>query len=166
MTTSCTSEPDLPTPAAPPCAVEEGREIVQRRIAGAAVALASLVVLTLAAVLPPSERGLGTHEALNLPGCGWINTMDLPCPTCGMTTAFAHAADGDLLASFLAQPAGAMLALLTAMGLLIGSYVAVTGSRLMQVMWKKVWGRYTVWWIGGIVLISWLYKMASYRGWF
>ena len=62
--------------------------------------------------------------------CGWITAMNLPCPTCGMTTAFAHAANGDMLASLGTQPLGFVLAIATAMSLLLGTYVAATGSRL------------------------------------
>ena len=80
----------------------------------AAVALAAAGPLVLAAWLEPAAAGLGTHEQLGLPACGWVAAAGIPCPSCGMTTAFAHAARGDLLGSFLVQPAGAILALAAA----------------------------------------------------
>ncbi len=61
-----------------------------RRVVGAGVAVGAVSLLGVAAWLDPSPEGLGTHSQLSLPPCGWILTMDLPCPTCGMTTAFAH----------------------------------------------------------------------------
>src|SRR5688572_4765367 len=115
-----------------------------RRGAAALVAAACSGVLGLAAWLVPSPTGLGTHEAMNLPPCGWVAIADLTCPTCGMTTAFAHAADGNLLGSFLAQPMGCVLALVTAMALLVSVYVAVTGSRLGG-SFSRLWNRSTPW---------------------
>jgi hypothetical protein len=37
----------------------------------------------------------------------------LPCPTCGMTTAFSHAVRGQLIRAFWAQPSGLAMALAT-----------------------------------------------------
>ena len=141
-----------------------GSKAVGRRVIAAVVAAVCSGVLGLAAWLPPAEAGLGTHEALNLPPCGWIAIADLPCPTCGMTTAFAHAADGNLLGSFLAQPLGCVLALVTVMALLVSVYVAATGSRLGGTF-SRLWNRSTPWIIAGAVLLAWGYKIISYKGW-
>jgi hypothetical protein len=51
-----------------------------------------------------------------------------PCPSCGMTTAFAHAVRGQLVRAFLAQPAGLALALATGVGAVLAGYVLITGS--------------------------------------
>ena len=134
-----------------------------RRLIGAATALAAAGILGLAAYLTPSAAGLGTHTQLAMPTCGWILIMDLPCPTCGMTTAFAHAANGDLAAALHAQPLGAVLALITAMVFLVGTYVAVTGSRV-GVLFKRLWGRRAAWGLGLAVAAAWVYKILSYKG--
>jgi hypothetical protein len=89
--------------------------------------------------------------------------MDLPCPTCGMTTAFAHAADGHLLAAFHAQPFGGLVALATAMALLVGVHVALTGSRVERVL-KRLWGRRAGWALIAIIIGAWLYKVITYKG--
>lgn len=88
--------------------------------------------------------------------------MNLPCPTCGMTTAFAHAADGNLPAAFLAQPMGAVLAVATAMALLVGSFTAATGSRV-AVLFGGLWGRRTAWVLGVGFSGAWLYKIIVYK---
>jgi hypothetical protein len=134
-----------------------------RRLCGLAVALAAGAILLVAAFLTPSAEGLGTHERLGLPPCGWVVLMDLPCPTCGMTTSFTHAADGNLLAAIRVQPLGAVIAVLTAMTFLLASYVAVTGSRVgsriaMRFNGRVAWGAVTV------ALVAWGYKVMSYRG--
>ena len=103
----------------------------RRRLIGAVVAVFAVGALGVAAWLEPSPDGLGTHsQVLNMPPCGWIAMIDLPCPTCGMTTSFAHAAEGNLLEAFVVQPMGAFLSVVVAMALVVGLYVALTGSRV------------------------------------
>ena len=144
--------------AAPMCSA------TTRRWIGLAFAVPALAVLLLAAYLRPNPAGLGTHvQLLNMPACGWIALMKLPCPTCGMTTAFAHAADGNLLRSFRTQPLGALLAVVTGMVLLLGTFVAITGSRIASVL-RRLWRPYTGWLLAGLVLAAWGYKIVSYKG--
>lgn len=134
-----------------------------RRWIGAIVAAGSASLLGLAAWMQPAADGLGTHTQLNLPPCAWIAAADIPCPTCGMTTAFAHAADGHLGAALLAQPFGALLALATAMAFVVGSYTAATGSRV-AVLFQRLWGRRAAWALGIGFVAAWLFKIASYKG--
>lgn len=134
-----------------------------RRIIAAAVAMACLGVLSVAMVLSPAERGLGTHEQLNLPRCGWIAMMDFPCMTCGMTTSFSHAVRGEFLASLLAQPLGFLLAMGTAMTMLVAMHVTVTASNLLM-FFGRLWNRHLIWFIGVLVLGAWVFKIVSYRG--
>ena len=135
-----------------------------RRWIAVVVALCSAGILSIAAWLTPSPTGLATHEALNLPPCGWVTLADMPCPTCGMTTAFAHAADGHLLSSFLAQPLGCLLAIATVIALFVSLHVIVTGSRLGHVF-TRLWTSRSPWILGALVIGSWMYKIASYKGW-
>lgn len=135
----------------------------RRRLLGAMVALCAGGLLGVAVWLTPATEGLGTHRQMGLPECGWITLMDLPCPTCGMTTSFAFAAEGDLAASFMTQPLGALLAIATAMALLVGMHVAVTGSRLGG-MFTRLWRPWSGWAIAGLVLAAWLFKVISHTG--
>ncbi len=135
----------------------------RRRLIGAAVAVGAAAVLGVAAFLDPSPAGLGTHTSLNLPGCTWIAIMDVPCPTCGMTTAFAHAAIGDLAASLYTQPLCFLLAIAAAGALLVGSYVAWTGSRVAA-MFGALWGRSSGWWLAGLAVGAWVFKILTYKG--
>jgi hypothetical protein len=135
-----------------------------RRAWGAAVALGAAGLLGAAAWLEPSASGLGTHEQLFLPPCSWIALMDVPCPTCGMSTAFAHAADGHLVAAFAAQPMGACAAIAASIALLAGVHTAATGWRGAD-LFARLWGRRAAWVIGAGLAVSWAYKVAAWKGW-
>ncbi len=137
--------------------------LMRRRLIAGIVVLATATVLGIAAYLEPSPEGLGTHMQLNMPDCGWMVTMDLPCITCGMTTAFAHAANGNLLASFATQPLGAVLAVVTAMMFLVSSYVTLTGSQVGSVF-GRLWGRGAGWILALSATAAWIYKILAYKG--
>jgi hypothetical protein len=138
---------------------------LMRRVIAGLVVLGGLAILSVAAWLTPSGSGVGTHEAMSLPKCGWVAIADFPCPTCGMTTAFAHAANGDFVASFLAQPVGFLLAIATAMATLVSLHIAVTGSRLER-PFARLWGRHSGWILSALILAAWGFKIVSYKGWF
>ena len=135
-----------------------------RRVRGAAIAMAALAVLLVAGWLEPASAGVGTHEQLHLPSCGWIRTIDVPCPTCGMTTAFSHAADGHLVASLVTQPFGFLAALATAMAVLGGGWVTLTGRTTAGLLAAHLpWARIG-WVVLGVFLLAWLHTVLRYRG--
>jgi hypothetical protein len=149
--------------ASPSASVAVGTSATGRRLIGAAVAVCAAGLLGVAAWLEPSPTGLGTHSQLAMPPCGWILMADVPCPTCGMTTAFAHAANGDLLLALQAQPIGGLLAVGVAMALLAGAYTAATGSRV-AVLFARLWGRRAAWVLGLGLGGAWIYKILVYKG--
>lgn len=137
-------------------------ELAANRLAGAGAAAASGALLGVAAWLAPSGAGHGTHTQLGIPPCGWVYAFDKPCPTCGMTTAFAHAAQGELWASFVTQPFAALLAVATAAVFWIGLHSAVTGSRALASLGRLFLPRYV--WVGVALLIAaWVYKLVVWK---
>jgi len=136
---------------------------VKRRLLALIIGFGCAAVLALAAWLTPSVEGVGTHrQIIGLPPCGWIAAAGIPCPTCGMTTAFAHAADGNLPASFRTQPMGALLALACAVSLLVCVYVAATGSNLGRAL-GRLWGRRVAWGLCAAFVAAWVFKIILYR---
>jgi len=138
---------------------------LRRRLIAGTVGAACLAVLLVAASLRADEAGHGTHTQLGLPPCQFLMKMDMPCYTCGMTTAFSLAADGHLLAAFLTQPFGAMLALTLAMVLIVCVYIAATGADLGR--WRGAVGWWPMAWaVVGLFVAAWVFKIATYKGWF
>lgn len=120
-------------------------------------------LLLLAAWLQADPQGHSTHRQLNLPPCGMMRAFNLPCMTCGMTTSFAHAADGNLWASFKTQPAGAMLAVATAMLAIVSGFATWTGTSL-EPLARLVWRPRVFWPVAALVMIAWVYKIMMVRG--
>ncbi|HUG94233.1 MAG TPA: DUF2752 domain-containing protein [Planctomycetaceae bacterium] len=60
--------------------------------------------------IEPDPRGYGTHERFGLPACTFRETSGLPCPSCGMTTSFAHFTRGRVVEAVRANLAGFVLA--------------------------------------------------------
>lgn len=157
------STPSMPAPAVATVAPRAGADAVRRRVVALVVFACCAAVLGVAAWLEPAAEGHGTHTSLGLPPCGWVATMGVPCPTCGMTTSFAHAAEGNMLSSVRSQPLGFLLAIATAMTLVGSLYVVFTGAALGGMM-AKLWRPGTAWLLGAVVLGAWLYKILSFRG--
>jgi len=126
-----------------------------------ALAIACAAVLALAAWLSPDPRGHATHEAMGLPPCAWAVWFDKPCPTCGMTTAYAHAANGSVLGALETQPMGAVLAILTAAIFWGATHQAATGSRIGSAVQGWVRPRVVILLLA-LAAGAWVYKIATW----
>jgi hypothetical protein len=101
--------------------------------------LASLALLCVALWVKPSPTGYGTHQQLGfgkyrLAPCGMLLTTGYPCPTCGMTTAFAHTVRGQWLRAIWAQPSGFLLALATMVTAAASAGTFVTGRNPLRTL--------------------------------
>ncbi len=161
MRSSLTHTADSPLPQATtarPLDAPANSRFRTRLIAGL-IALGGGGVLALAMTLEPDPRGFGTHEGLGLLPCGMILTSGIPCPTCGMTTAFALLMNGRPVAAFVAQPAGAAMCLATIGAFFVSGWCLVAG-RTPRVRWERI--NAFRWMIGfGVVLTGgWAFKIA------
>ncbi|MFG0275039.1 MAG: DUF2752 domain-containing protein [Phycisphaerales bacterium] len=150
-------------PSSPALAVTARLNRTDRTLA-ALLTLGSGMVLAIAAWLQPATDGLGTHTQLGLASCQWISDLDTPCPTCGMTTSFAFAAQGDLTGAFLVQPFGAVLALTAAVVFWLGLHASLTGSRAGAALSRVVLRPRVLWPAGVAFLGAWAYKVAFWPG--
>jgi hypothetical protein len=130
------------------------------RLIAVGVFVGSMAILGVARWIDPDTKGVGTHRQLGLRPCGFLITTGLPCPTCGMTTAFANTVRGRLWRAAQAQPAGTLLALLTAALACLALVVMITGRRL-EINWYRINPMHVL--IGGIAVFlgSWIFKIVT-----
>ncbi|MDO8629024.1 MAG: DUF2752 domain-containing protein [Phycisphaerales bacterium] len=133
------------------------------RARGAAfvVLTACVVVLAVAARLTPDPAGFGTHRQLGSTPCLMPVLTGYPCPTCGMTTAFAYAVRGRLGAAFHAQPAGLLIALSVALAGVASAGIVATG-RTWRVNWYRVPPVRLAVIVLAVVLAGWAYKIVTF----
>lgn len=81
------------------------------RVGAVLLAFGLAVPLVLACRLKPDPAGHGTHQQLGLPPCTMLVLFGRPCPTCGMTTSWAHLVRGRLGEALRANVGGTMLGL-------------------------------------------------------
>lgn len=130
------------------------------RAIATAVLVGCLTPLSVAAWLTPDELGVGSHQQLGLPPCSMLTLVGYPCPTCGMTTAFAHTVRGELRSAFRAQPAGLALALTCVFAASVSLGVAVTG-KVWAVNWYRVSPTRVTLGVVLFLLSGWIYKLAA-----
>jgi len=118
-----------------------------------------VLLLALGRHLKPDPRGLGTHEQLGLPPCGFYLATGLPCPTCGVTTAYVAAVHGEVWQAIKIQPVGAIAALATA-SLVVLSLAGVATAGVPVVRLSPRGAVVVTLLVMGVFVGSWLYKLA------
>ena len=146
----------------PPPAIDPHRfgGRLRDRALGLLLLAAGATVLFAGRTLTPDPDGIGTHTALGLSPCGFLNSTGLPCATCGMTTATALAARGRLVDSALTQPAGFAFALTCALAVLAGAWITWRGTSLRPVG-RALLNAKPVAAVVGLILLGWIYKAAA-----
>ncbi len=154
--------PIIPTahPLGPIVFETEAERPTIARALGAVVLGGCVLLFAVASRLEPATDGVGTHEQLGLVPCGMMMNLGVPCPTCGMTTAFAHAARGQLASAFHAQPAGLALAIAIGLAAIAAGGTLVTG-RTYRVNWFRLSPAGIGFGVIGLLLFGWVYKIVT-----
>lgn len=126
------------------------------------VAAGASLALGVGRALAPAPGGVGTHEQLGLPPCAFLALTGWPCPSCGLTTSFAHAARLDFGRALVTQPFG-----LLAFGLTLLLIPLGLGLARARVPWSRlIFARgadLVVYTLLALYVLSWLYKIAAMR---
>jgi hypothetical protein len=141
-----------------------GRRSPEHWIVLALASAALAVLVAFAVALEPDARGFGTHERLGLPACRTIEWWGVPCPGCGVTTAFTLVAHGRILAALATQPFGALLGIGVPLVALWAWMQHLRGRDLRRETARAL--RPTL--VAALTLAfvgAWLYKLARVRGW-
>ncbi len=127
-----------------------------------AVIIGCFWLISTAFSVQPDARGFGSHEQLGLEPCGYLKTHGHPCPTCGMTTSFAHTVRFQIPSALRANPAGTLLCLLVLVlpGILVHSMI--TSQPVSRFFIGKI-GGYWIFIVIGILAASWAYKILTYQ---
>jgi hypothetical protein len=130
------------------------------RLVWTAVAVALLIVLALARWVDPDPSGMGTHVQLGLPPCGFLELTGLPCPTCGLTTSFAHMARLQFTAALSAHWIGPPLFALTAITVALAAWGVATARPFATVM-KRLRVVRLLAIIAAAAVLLWLLRVAA-----
>ena len=76
---------------------------------------------------------------------------------------FSHAANGDLVSSFITQPMGMLLAVGAAVTVVVGTYTAVTGSMLAPFL-GGMFSTRVIWILVVLLMLAWIWKIVDHRG--
>lgn len=131
--------------------------------------LAMFLILLVAVALPVSARwfqpqaaGFGTHQQIGLSACYSHQLTGMKCPTCGMTTAAAWLARGEVQRAWASNPAMIFLWLLT-MVLAIWSLTSLARGRLVGC---NSWDRPLAIWAWGmfsLALMTWIIRIYQWQ---
>jgi len=114
-------------------------------------------ILIAAHLLLPDPTGYGTHEQMFLLPCIFRWATGLPCPFCGMTTAFALLAQGEWAAAFGIHVLGPAAYLVT-WGVLLAGVVGLVRNRAALPQWLS--GQRAGRVILLIILLGWVVNLA------
>jgi hypothetical protein len=152
----------LAHPLGPVFLRRDTRDPARVRVRAAVVLGVCLTLILVGLWLSPDPSGLGTHCQLGLPPCGLVAMMGIPCPTCGMTTAFSQTVHGHVIAALVTQPFGALLALAVTAAAGLSVVVLVT-ARSWRVNWYRVSPGLVATGVVVLFLASWVYKVIVVR---
>jgi len=126
------------------------------------ISIISAITIAISRLLKPAIRGVGTHEQLGLPSCAFLHFTGIPCPGCGLTTSFAHAARLDFYQAFVTQPFGLLLFIILTLSIPLSLILMLRRVSLSQILIPGM-VRPLTWSLIVFGFISWIYKIIIMR---
>ena len=135
---------------------------VKLRCVGALVGLACVAILVAAWHLEPTWLPFGSETQLSMPSCGLQERTGYPCPTCGMTRAWARAVRGDFVGALQVNMAGAVLVVVCGLGALGGLGTAIGGrnfhGRFVEPITTSLRPEQWFYALLGLILLAWAWN--------
>lgn len=130
----------------------------RQRIVAAVVCAAIVVFFGVFAVAGHYQVDMGRW----LGYCGFRQKTDLPCPTCGMTTATLVFAQGRIFEAFYIQPAGGLLCSIMVVVAFLAFIIAVSGVyfRFIQRFFSEIKIRYMIVALIIVIAAGWAVTLA------
>ena len=129
------------------------------RAVAAIVLAGALVVTCLPLVVWPAGAPSDGHPQLRLPPCMFRVLTGLPCPFCGLTTAFIHMGHGQIKAALVAHPLGPPLYVAAWVTALLAVRTLVTGRHAVpQFVLSRAFG----WIVIVAILLAWGMKLLRH----
>lgn len=128
-----------------------------QRIQAAALACLLFGLLLTGRMLKPNPSGIGTHRQLGLPPCTFEAWFGMRCPTCGMTTSWAHFTRGSWGAAWGANPGGFFLAVASVIAACWAAIVATFGIYRPIVSQRTLVGLLVV--VSATTLVDWVLRL-------
>jgi hypothetical protein len=131
------------------------------RLFAALIAIFLLTMFVTARWLEPEISGLGTHQQLGLPPCSVRMVFGIRCPSCGMTTSWAHLANGNLIGAANANLGGMLLAFSAAWCVPFACRLAFLGHIPQRRTIHRAMIGLTA--IAAVTLVEWAVRLAWLR---
>lgn len=132
---------------------------VAGRLYALAFASLGMALLVVAGWMTPSREHMGTHRQLGLPPCGFATVTGYPCPTCGMTTAFALVVRGRLIEAAGSSVFGTLLAVGTIVFVMAALACVIVG-RYPNLNWYRIDAVKLVYYGALLLVLSWGLRIA------
>ena len=135
-----------------------GRASSRQRLIAAVVCIAVVAFFALFAWAGHNKTDMGRF----LGYCGFKQTYNLPCPTCGVTTAVLAFAQGQILEAFYIQPAAGLLCSALVAAAFLAFLIAVFGVYFgfLEHFFTQVKIRYIILAVLIIIAAGWAVTLA------
>lgn len=121
-----------------------------------------IAMLVIAFRLTPSSNGVGTHEQLGFPACGFLTLTGWPCPSCGLTTSITHLVHGNFIQAVLVQPFGVFL-FVALTSLFVYSLWAFAAGRPLSALTESAVFEKAQFILLAVLLVSWMYNILRFK---
>lgn len=126
------------------------------------ISFISSIMLVTGRLLTPSSSGVGTHQQLGFPPCLFLHFTGVPCPNCGLTTSFAHAARLSLKSALLTQPFGLTVFALTVISIPLSAYLSFRKISWNRIIYTTLADRF-IYSLIAFYIICWIYKILTMK---